>query len=89
MEENTQENGINGADEAAKAAKEAMTSPARKRQYRTTSTKRSEFYYSDLEADRRLAKARDSLSGIGDTAYQHFKDVLESMADKHNIEVTI
>jgi len=88
MDSNERENGVNITEDNARATSDQVSSPSRKRTYRTTSSGRSEFYYSDIEADRRLAKARDSLTGIGDTAYQHFKDVLDSLAEKHNIEVT-
>lgn len=87
MDVKEKENGVNITDDNARATTDQVSSPSRKRTYRATSAGRSEFYYSDIEADRRLAKARDSLTGIGDTAYQHFKDVLESMSEKHNIEV--
>lgn len=83
-EENLEPKMNGGHQDHDVTSKPAVT---RRKHYRSTPVRSSQFYYSDLEADKRLEKARDSLTGIGDTAYKHFKDVLESLTDKHNIEV--
>jgi hypothetical protein len=86
MAEDNLEPKMNGGDQDHDIAPKPTVT--RRKYYRSTPN-RKQFYYSDLEADKRLEKARDSLTGIGDTAYKHFKDVLESLTDKHTIEVRL
>lgn len=35
----------------------------------------------------RLSVAKDAVSGLGDKAYESFREVFEDMAQKHEIEV--
>ena len=42
---------------------------------------------STANTERRLTVAKDAVSGLGDKAYESFKEVFEDMAEKHEDEV--